>query len=103
MLGFAGGGPLTVNPFNVAQRLRADGRDIYDRASVVRTVLVLGADLAPGDSGGPMIDPAGRVSGIAFAIAPDRHDVGYAISTDQIRTILGKVDSRPVGTGPCLA
>ncbi len=30
-------------------------------------------------------------------------DVGYAISTDQIRTILGKVDSRPVGTGPCLA
>jgi S1-C subfamily serine protease len=103
VLGFAGGGPLTINPFEVAQRIRAEGRDIYDQSTVVRTVLILGADLAPGDSGGPMIDPDGRVGGIAFAIAPDRPDVGYAISTDQIRTVLGRVDSRPVATGPCLA
>jgi uncharacterized membrane protein required for colicin V production len=103
VLGFAGGGPLTINPFSVSQQVRAEGRDIYDRSTVVRNVLVLGADLAPGDSGGPMIDRAGRVSGIAFAIAPDRPDVGYAITTDQIRTALAHASAAPVATGPCLA
>jgi uncharacterized membrane protein required for colicin V production len=102
VLGFAGGGPLTINPYDVSQRIRAEGRDIYDQATVVRSVLILGADLAPGDSGGPMIDRDGRVGGIAFAIAPDRPDVGYAITTDQIRTVLGRADSQPVSTGACL-
>jgi uncharacterized membrane protein required for colicin V production len=102
VLGFAGGGPLTINPYDVSQRIRAEGRDIYDQATVVRSVLILGADLAPGDSGGPMIEPDGRVGGIAFAIAPDRPDVGYAITTDQVRAVLGRVDSQPVSTGPCL-
>jgi S1-C subfamily serine protease len=103
VLGFAGGGPLTTNPYSVSERLRAEGRDIYDQATVVRTVLVLGASLRPGDSGGPMVDPKGQVAGIAFAIAPDRPHVSYAITTSQIKDVLARISPREVSTGSCAA
>ena len=48
-----------------------------------------------------MIDDAGRVAGIAFAIAPDKPNVGYAISTDQIQTDpRRRSTTQPIDTGP---
>ncbi len=102
VIGYPGGGPVRVNNFLVGERVRAQGRDIYDQATVVRTVLVLGADLAPGDSGGPLIDPQGQVIGVAFAIAPDKPQVAYAISTDQVRYIVGRASTTAVAAGACL-
>jgi uncharacterized membrane protein required for colicin V production len=100
-LGYPGGGDLTISPYRISQRVQANGRDIYDQASVTRDIFVLGARLHPGDSGGPLVDPAGDVVGVAFAIAPDQSAVAYAITIDQVQTILAGPHTKPTSVGPC--
>lgn len=102
VFGHPGGGNLRVAPFQVARRIVAVGRDIYNTARTEREVLELAAALRQGDSGSPLIDPSGRVVGVAFAIAPDRPDVAYALTTEALREIIGRAQPRPVATGPCV-
>jgi S1-C subfamily serine protease len=64
---------------------------------------VLGADLRPGDSGAALVDTAGAVVGVAFAIAPDRPGVSYALTDKELRPVLARVPTAgPTGTGECL-
>jgi S1-C subfamily serine protease len=100
-LGYPGGGSLTTSPYRISQRVQANGRDIYDQAPVTRDIFILGAELHPGDSGGPLVDPAGHVVGVAFAIAPDQSAVAYAITIDQVQTILAATHTHAVSVGPC--
>ncbi|MBI2710757.1 MAG: MarP family serine protease [Actinobacteria bacterium] len=102
VFGHPGGGPLELSPFQIAQRVTADGADIYGRPGTARDVLVLASALAPGDSGSALVTPQGTVVGVAFAIAPDRPGVAYALSTSELRAGLSEVAPRPVGTGPCV-
>jgi S1-C subfamily serine protease len=71
------------------ERITAAGRDIYDARDVNRQLLVLAADLRPGDSGGPVINNEGLVVGMAIAVAPDRKSTAYAIdaTAETIRPI----------------
>jgi len=101
VFGHPGGRPLRVAPFSVGERITAVGTDIYNGARTERDVLVLAAALEPGDSGGALVDPAGAVVGIAFAIAPDRGNVAYALATSELQAVLGTVTGATVGTGPC--
>lgn len=101
VFGYPGGGPLELSPFRVSEEVRAVGRDLYNRHDTERQVFVLSSDLAPGDSGAPLVDAAGSVVGVAFAIAPDRAGIAYALTTDE----LGAALAAPRGdapTGPCL-
>jgi S1-C subfamily serine protease len=102
VLGHPGGGPLEVSPFAVREEVRASGRDLYDERDTLRSVLVLASRLAPGDSGAPLVDPAGEVVGVAFAIAPDREGTAYALDPSEVRAVLAGRTGRRVGTGPCL-
>ncbi len=79
VFGFPGGGGLEVSGGGVRERVQSSGRDIYDRRDVEREIIVLAADLAPGDSGGPVLRRDGAVVGMAIAIAPDQPDTAYAI------------------------
>jgi len=102
-LGYPGGGDLTTVPFRIDRQIKARGRDIYDEVSVTRNVFVVGADLAAGDSGGPLADPSGRVVAVAFAIAPDEPGTAYAIDTADVRPLVDALVGRePVPTGPCV-
>jgi len=101
--GHPGGGPLTIAPFRVGQRITAVGTDIYDGARTRRDVLVLASALHPGDSGGALVDTRGRVVGVAFAIAPDRPGVAYALATSELRAVLSVARGTPVATGRCVA
>ncbi|CAN5490235.1 MarP family serine protease [soil metagenome] len=103
VLGYPGGGPLEVSPFEVEQELSAVGRDLYDRSDNRREVLVLAADLAPGDSGGALVGPDGSVVGAAFAIAPDRRGTAYALAPSEVRAILEARGTERVDTGACLS
>jgi S1-C subfamily serine protease len=96
------GGPLTLSPFKVAEDTKARGFDIYDQHRTTRHILVLSSDLAPGDSGGALVDPNGTVEGVAFAIAPDQPNVGYALSLDEVRPVLAAAGTSAVDTGPCI-
>jgi len=91
-----------VSPFEVVDRLRAQGRDLYDERATLRSVLVLASELAPGDSGAALVDPGGSVLGVAFAIAPDRSGTAYALDPAEVRSVLEARGDRAVDTGPCL-
>ena len=102
VFGHPGGGALRAAPFEVGRTVDATGTDIYDEQRTERKVLVLAASLAPGDSGAALIDPQGRVVGVAFAIAPDRPGVAYALDIEELEAVLATDLSRAVDTGPCL-
>lgn len=101
VFGHPGGGPLELSPFEVGEEVTATGRDIYDRNTTRRQVLFLAAELRPGDSGGALVDPAGSVIGVAFAIAPDDPNVAYALTIEEVQAVLGG-PLQPVDPGPCL-
>jgi S1-C subfamily serine protease len=101
VFGHPGGGPLELSPFQVGREVTATGRDIYDAAPTSRQVLFVAAQLQPGDSGGALVDPAGEVIGVAFAIAPDDPNVAYALTVAEVEAVLsGPLE--PVSPGPCL-
>jgi S1-C subfamily serine protease len=102
VLGYPGGGPLVVSPFEVRDAVTAVGRDLYDRHGTRRQVLILASNLAPGDSGAALVDPNGSVVGVAFAIAPDRPGTAYALNTTELQAALA-APRAPASTGPCLS
>lgn len=102
VLGHPGGGPLEVSPFLVSDEVEAVGRDLYDRHETRRRVLILAADLAPGDSGAALVSPEGVVVGVAFAIAPDRPGTAYALDVVELQVALSAPRSGEADTGRCL-
>ncbi|HEV3226642.1 MAG TPA: MarP family serine protease, partial [Acidimicrobiales bacterium] len=96
------GGPLKLSPFKIGDITEAHGFDIYDQGRTTRRIDVLSSDLAPGDSGGALVDASGTVQGVAFAIAPDQPNVGYALTLDEIRPVLATAGTAAVNTGPCI-
>jgi S1-C subfamily serine protease len=103
VFGRPGGGPLQISPFRIGDKIEAVGHDIYDQGRTRRQVLVLASDLAPGDSGAALVDRQGEVLGVAFAIAPDKPGVAYALALDELRPVLAEDLSDTVDTGGCLA
>ncbi len=102
VFGHPGGRPLELSPFAVSERINANGTDIYGSTGTRRDVLVLASDLEPGDSGSAMVDASGQVVGVAFAIAPDRPSVAYALSTAELQAVLATAGGA-VSAGPCAA
>ncbi len=102
VFGYPGGGPLRIAPFEIRQEIDAVGRDIYDRSDTRRRVFVLASALRPGDSGAALVNQAGVVVGVAFAIAPDRPGVSYAVTHTELGAVLAGDLNTPADTGPCL-
>ncbi|MFM7063251.1 MAG: trypsin-like peptidase domain-containing protein, partial [Actinomycetes bacterium] len=101
-IGHPGGGSVRVAPSRIAERIRARCTDILGRCRTRRAVLVLAADLAPGDSGSPLVDSRGRVVGLAFAIDPDAPRTAYALEPSEYRRLVAGAGTQPVDTGACV-
>ncbi len=94
---------LFVAPAEIAQNVTAVGRDLYDSHQTSRNVYILSSVLHPGDSGAPLVNQAGAVLGVAFAIAPDRPTTAYALASSELDAVLRQPLGGAVGTGPCLS
>ncbi len=103
VFGHPGGRPLELSPFAVSERINANGTDIYGSPGTRRDVLVLASDIEPGDSGSALVDGLGQVVGVAFATAPDRSSVGYALATTELQAVLATAAGQAVSAGPCTA
>lgn len=101
VFGHPGGAPLRIAPFEVARQLTAIGRDIYGTSVTRREVLELKSSLRPGDSGSALVNAQGAVVGVAFAIAPDKPEVAYALNTSELAPVLAGNLTGEVSTGPC--
>src|SRR4051794_25980273 len=102
VFGHPGGGPLRLAPFAIGRALVATGTDIYDDGGARRQVLVLASSLRPGDSGSALVDPSGHVLGVAFAIAPDKPGVAYALAVNELRSVPPGPHPTPGGARPLL-
>jgi S1-C subfamily serine protease len=100
--GHPGGGPLRPTAARIAEKIDARGTDIYRTTPTRRSVFVLAAQLAPGDSGAPLVDQAGEVVGVAFAIDPGADTTAYAVTNEELRPVLDAVPQTTAETGSCL-
>ncbi|TQM64576.1 MarP family serine protease [Humibacillus xanthopallidus] len=103
--GFPLDGPYRVVSARVRSVLDARGRDIYGDQPVVREIYSLATTVQPGNSGGPLLDPSGRVVGVIFAKSLEDAGTGYALTLREARPVLeaGVRASREVDTGACIA
>lgn len=104
-LGYPGGGPFTAAPAAVIQHYVATGRNIYDEGLTARTIYELQAVVQPGNSGGPLVTPAGTVIGVVFARSEANTDIGYALTSNSILPDVHQAATRTAAasTGACTA
>lgn len=102
--GFPGGGPLDVQPAAVASAYSAQGRDIYGKTRVTRSILEIRAEIDQGDSGGPLVLADGTIGGVVFAEARTDDEVGYALTPTSVRDAIAPALGRTglVPTGACI-
>jgi S1-C subfamily serine protease len=85
VLGYPGGGPEMVSPAVLEQNTDATGRDIYNNALVNRNIWIIGSQVRPGNSGGPLVDLQGHVLGLVFAASSTDPNQAYALSNDEVQ------------------
>lgn len=90
-------------PARVRGSQEARGPNIYGDRQVVREIYSLRAKVEPGNSGGPLLSPGGKVYGVIFAAATDDPDTGYALTAGEVApdARVGRHAERTVSTGEC--
>lgn len=103
VVGYPQDGPFRADAARVRETQRARGPDIYGESTIVREVYALRALVQPGNSGGPLLDPQGRVLGVVFAAAADDTDTGYALTAAEVSSDAerGRTATAAVGTQGC--
>jgi S1-C subfamily serine protease len=104
-IGFTGGGRQRVIPAVVSRSVEALGRDIYGSAIVARRVIELRADVAPGDSGGPILLEDGTVGAVTFSESRSSDEIGYGLSPVAVAAAIEpfRDSDAAVSTGSCIA
>jgi S1-C subfamily serine protease len=78
--------PFTAVPARVGDDQLAQAPDIYQSKEVTRQIYSIRADVEPGNSGGPLLAPDGRVDGVVFAAAVGVKDTGYALTASEVES-----------------
>ena len=100
--GFPNGGPFASSAARVRAQVTLHAQDIYGEGSATRSAYALRGSVQPGDSGGPLLTPDGRVLGMIFGADPQA-DTGYALTADMLDGPVAKAPSltRRVDSGTC--
>ncbi len=108
ILGYPLDGAFDTEPARIGQTETVSTEDAYGNGPVTRTIVSLRGLVRPGNSGGPLVDAAGRVLSTVFAAITgstggERGPGGFAIPNSQVRAQLALARSRAgfVPTGPC--
>jgi S1-C subfamily serine protease len=76
--------PFTADPARLDVAESAKGPNIYQTSLVVRQIYPIRALVRPGNSGGPLLSPSGRVYGVVFAAATSLPQTGYALTAGEV-------------------
>jgi S1-C subfamily serine protease len=104
VLGFPLDGPYNAQSARVRDVSNITGPDIYDSGNdVTREIYTIRALVQSGNSGGPLVDPNGRVLGVIFAAAADDRNTGFAVTAREAAETAnrGTERTRGVRTGEC--
>jgi S1-C subfamily serine protease len=75
-------------------------QDSYGRGPITRDLTALRGEVHSGNSGGPLVDSAGRVLGTVFAATTQGKPGGYAVPNDVVAQALSD-STGEVSTGAC--
>jgi hypothetical protein len=101
VLGYPLAGPFAARATRIGQTSSVLTQDAYGRRLVRRTITSFRGNVQPGNSGGPIVDVAGRVAATVFAKSTSGGPAGgFAIPNGIVRAEL-RGASGPVGTGSC--
>lgn len=99
LLGYPEGGDITAIPARIREVIQLNGPDIYRTTTVSREVYTIRGG-AKSASGGPLVDRDGRVLGVAFGVAADDPDIGFALTAKEVAPQLADLTNTvPVATG----
>jgi S1-C subfamily serine protease len=100
ILGFPLNGPYDVRPGRLGETREVVSQDAYGRGPVRREIVSLRGAVRSGNSGGPMVDGAGRVVTTIFAATVSGPRGGYGVPNAIVRDALAGAGGA-VDTGPC--
>ncbi len=94
---------LQTAPARIGDIQDAQGPNIYDTSTVTRQIYEIRAVVQSGNSGGPLLSPAGTVDGVVFAAAVGVSDTGFALTAAEVTNdaSAGANLTAPVSTGAC--
>jgi len=94
---------FTVRAARVGVDQSAEAPDIYQQHTVTRQIYQVRANVEPGNSGGPLLAPDGKVDGVVFAAAVGVNDTGYALTASEVASDAahGRQATTPVSTHTC--
>jgi S1-C subfamily serine protease len=93
IFGFPLDGSRTLSPSVISGQITAQSRDIYDQNLFNRTVLVLFANVQPGNSGSPVIVNQ-HVAGVLFSKSLSQSSTAYAIPAATVEHDLALTPAR---------
>ena len=100
-LGYPLAGPFRARATRIGPTQIVLTQDAYGRRLVRRKITSFRGNVQPGNSGGAIVDVAGRVAGTVFAKSTSGGPAGgFAIPNDVVRKVLRNA-SGPVSTGSC--
>ena len=100
VLGYPENGPLTITPARFGSTQTVISQDSYGRGPLRRRMSSMRGDVRSGNSGGPLVDAAGRVMATVFAATTSGPAGGYGVPDGVVRRALARAGG-PVDTGPC--
>jgi S1-C subfamily serine protease len=100
LLGYPGNGPYAETAVRVGRVVRIVGRDAYGNFPTGRRVTTLRGTIRSGNSGGPVVDPQGRVMTTVFGRRAGSEG-GYGVPADIVRAALARAGTHAIET-PCL-
>jgi hypothetical protein len=100
ILGYPENGPFTVAPARLGETGPVRSEDSYGRGPLLRELTALRGEVRGGNSGGPVVDGAGRVLTTVFASTTGGRPGGYGIPNAVVRAALAD-STGEVSTGAC--
>jgi S1-C subfamily serine protease len=103
VLGYPLNGPYNAQAARVSRSGAITGPNLDETADVTREIYTIRALVRRGNSGGPLLTPAGDVLGVIFAVARDDRNVGFALTAAEASGAAeqGADRTRGVETGAC--
>lgn len=105
IVGYPQDGPFDVQTARIRSMQNLRSPDIYGAGTVVREVFSLRGLVRPGNSGGPIVTPEGKVAGVVFAASVTDPETGYALTSKQVAASAraGEAEESEKDTGDCAA
>ncbi|HKS98267.1 MAG TPA: MarP family serine protease [Rugosimonospora sp.] len=98
VLGYPLDGPYNAQSARVRDVGLIRGPDIYNANTVTRDIYTIRGLVRSGNSGGPLINPSGKVLGVIFAAAADDQQTGFALSAVEADPVMAAGRHATVGT-----